>query len=169
MGMDDLNLRFIKEAYMLANEPGPLAQDGLNNTHIDFMWNVALTVSVVGEATRRVRCSCGSAPLSPSPSACTVWLLQHAWLGGAVTPHVVCDLTWMGGIGVAWRGSGGQGGQAGAWGVGVPPHACSHLTSRRCRGLLPWACLQDLADLEELLIEDHLELIKKLFQGTFLH
>lgn len=45
MGLDDLNLRFLKESFMLANEPGPLAQDSLNNTHLDFIWNVGLVVS----------------------------------------------------------------------------------------------------------------------------
>lgn len=45
MGLDDLNLRFLKESYMLASEPGPLAQGGFNNTHFDFIWNVGLVVS----------------------------------------------------------------------------------------------------------------------------
>lgn len=44
-GFDNLQQRFMKEMYDLVAEPGPLAQNGLNNTHLDFAWNVGLTVS----------------------------------------------------------------------------------------------------------------------------
>ena len=44
VGLDGLNKRLIKEMYDLANEQGPFCLDGLNNTHLDFAWNVGLEV-----------------------------------------------------------------------------------------------------------------------------
>ena len=44
VGLDGLNKRLIKEMYDLADEPGPFCLDGLNNTHLDFAWNVGLEV-----------------------------------------------------------------------------------------------------------------------------
>ena len=43
MGFDNLNQRFMDEANALATQPGPLCDGGLNNTHLDFAWNVGLT------------------------------------------------------------------------------------------------------------------------------
>lgn len=37
--------RFVREMYSLSAEPGPLANMTLNNTRLDYAWNLGLYVS----------------------------------------------------------------------------------------------------------------------------